>query len=181
MESDCLPGVADDTRPGALRFRWAGNNTFQAPTHAGVPALIELGRLLRITERILRDDGADEDLRFIFAPGSSLGGARPKESIIDQHGRLCIPKFPKETDDYSMETREEIALRLASHAGIATPRHDLVYTAGNKVMLPRRFDRQGAIRIPFLSAIALVFALFTSTNYQYHRRAILVATETETP
>ncbi len=134
-ESDYLLGVADETRLGALRFRWVGKETFQAPIRAGVPALIELGRLLQITERILRDEETDEDLQLIFAPGSSLGGARPKASVIDQHGHLSIAKFPKETDDYSMETWEEIALRLAGKAGIATPQHELVEVAGKSVML----------------------------------------------
>ncbi|MEH2557346.1 hypothetical protein V1286_004875 [Bradyrhizobium algeriense] len=95
-ESDYLLGVADETRLGALRFRWDGEETFQAPIRAGVPTLIELGRLLQITERILRDEETDEDLQLIFAPGSSLGGARPKTSVIDQHGHLSIAKFPKE-------------------------------------------------------------------------------------
>ena len=158
LESDYLLGVMDETRLGALRFRWAGDNTFQSPPRAGVPALIELGRLLQITERILRDEETDEDLRLIFAPGSSLGGARPKASVVDRHGRLSIAKFPKETDDYCMETWEEIALRLAGQAGIATPMHDLIDVAGKKVMLSRRFDRQGAIRIPFLSAMAMMGA-----------------------
>ncbi|MDE0343126.1 MAG: HipA domain-containing protein [Deltaproteobacteria bacterium] len=158
LESDYLLGVMDETRPGALRFRWAGDDTFQAPPRAGVPALVELGRLLQITERILRDEETDEDLRLIFAPGSSLGGARPKASVVDQHGRLSIAKFPKETDDYCMETWEEIALRLAGQAGIATPAHDLIDVAGKKVMLSRRFDRQGTIRIPFLSAMAMMGA-----------------------
>ncbi len=158
LESDCLLGVTDETRLGALRFRWAGDDTFQAPPRAGVPTLIELGRLLQITERILRDEETDEDLRLMFAPGSSLGGARPKASVIDQHGRLSIAKFPKETDDYCMETWEEIALRLAGQAGIATPAHDLIDVAGKKVMLSRRFDRQGTIRIPFLSAMAMMGA-----------------------
>ena len=148
----------DETRPGALRFRWAGDKRFQAPPRAGVPALIELGRLLRITERILRDEETDEDLRLIFAPGSSLGGARPKASVIDRHGCLSIARFPKETDDYCMETWEEIALRLAGQAGIATPVHDLINVAGKKVMLSRRFDRRGTIRIPFLSAMAMMGA-----------------------
>src|SRR3546814_987986 len=66
----------------------------------------------------LRDQETDEDLQLIFAPGSSLGGARPKASVTDQHGHLSIAKFPKESDDYSMETWEEIALRLAGQAGI---------------------------------------------------------------
>src|SRR5579871_1146406 len=115
-ESDYLLGVADETRLGALRFRWAGEDVFRAPLRAGVPALIELGRLLAVTERVLRDEETDEDLQLIFAPGSSLGGSRPKASVIDQHGHLSIAKFPKETDDYSMETWEEIAFRLAALA-----------------------------------------------------------------
>jgi len=45
-ESDYLLGVADETRLGALRFRWVRKEVFEAPIRAGVPALIELGRLL---------------------------------------------------------------------------------------------------------------------------------------
>ncbi|WP_236627712.1 HipA domain-containing protein [Caulobacter sp. B11] len=119
-DADYLLGVADVSRLGALRFRRPGEEAFQAPTKAGVPGLVELGRLMGVTERILRDEETDEDLAMIFAPGSSLGGARPKASVIDQHGRLSIAKFPKETDDYSIELWEEVALRLAEQAGIRT-------------------------------------------------------------
>ena len=154
-ETDYLLGVSDETRLGALRFRWVSDETFQAPARAGVPALIELGRLLQITERILRDEETDEDLQLIFAPGSSLGGARPKASVIDQRGHLSIAKFPKETDDYSMETWEEIAFRLADAAGIATPHHELLQIARKAVLLSRRFDRAGATRTPFLSAMSM--------------------------
>lgn len=157
-ELDYLLGVSDETRLGALRFRWSGEGVFHAPVRAGVPALIELGRLLQITERILRDEETDEDLQLIFAPGSSLGGARPKASIIDQHGHLSIAKFPKETDDYSIETWEEIALRLAERAGISTPHHELLQVANKPVLLSRRFDRAGAIRTPFLSAMSMIGA-----------------------
>ncbi|MDX9875816.1 MAG: hypothetical protein RBS88_12970, partial [Spongiibacteraceae bacterium] len=73
-ESDYLLGVADETRLGALRFRCVGEQVFQAPICASVPALIELGRLLQITERIFRDEETEEDLQLIIAPGSSLGG-----------------------------------------------------------------------------------------------------------
>jgi serine/threonine-protein kinase HipA len=154
-ETDYLLGVADETRLGALRFRRVGEEEFQAPIQAGVPAVIELGRLLQVTERILRDEETDEDLQLIFAPGSSLGGARPKASIIDQHGHLSIAKFPKETDEYSMETWEEIALRLAERAGINTPSHELVEVTGKAVLLSKRFDREGNKRIPFLSAMSM--------------------------
>lgn len=158
MESDYLLGVSDETRLGALRFRRAGEEGFAARARSGVPALVELGRLLQITERILRDEETDEDLQLIFAPGSSLGGARPKASVIDQHGRLAIAKFPKETDDYSVETWEEIALRLADRAGIPTPSHELIQVAGKSVLLSRRFDRADGQRIPFLSAMAMLGA-----------------------
>ena len=150
-----LLGVADVTRLGALRFRWRGEEVFQSPVRDGVPALIELGRLLQITERIERDEETDEDLQLIFAPGSSLGGARPKASVIDQHGHLSIAKFPKESDDYSIETWEEIALRLAERAGIKTPVHELLQVAGKPVLLSRRFDRDSGWRIPFLSAMSM--------------------------
>jgi len=158
MESDYLLGVADETRLGAMRFRRVGESEFQARQSSGVPALVELGRLLQSTERILRDEETDEDLQMIFAPGSSLGGARPKASVIDQHGRLSIAKFPKESDEYSIETWEEVALRLADRAGIVTAGHELIQVAGKAVLLSRRFDREGEQRIPFLSAMAMLGA-----------------------
>lgn len=157
-ESDYLLGVADEARLGALRFRRVGEEVFQAPIRDGVPALVDLERLLHITGRILRDEETDDDLRLIFAPGSSLGGARPKASVIDRHGHLSIAKFPKETDPYRIETWEEVALRLAGQAGIETPDHGLIDVAGKPVLLSRRFDRHGAIRIPFLSAMAMMGA-----------------------
>lgn len=158
MESDYLLGVSDETRLGALRFRRTGEEAFLADSHRGIPALVDLGRLLESTERLLRDEETDEDLQLIFAPGSSLGGARPKASVIDQHGRLSIAKFPKDSDEYSMETWEEIALRLADRAGIVTARHELLRVAGKSVLLSRRFDRADRRRIPFLSAMALLGA-----------------------
>ncbi len=158
MESDYLLGVADETRLGALRFRRVGEEEFLAQPGSGVPALVALGSLLQSTERILRNEETDADLQLIFAPGSSLGGARPKASVIDQHGHLSIAKFPKEDDDYSIGTWEEIALRLAERAGITTAGHELLQVAGKAVLLSRRFDREAGRRIPFLSAMAMLGA-----------------------
>ena len=156
MEADYLLGVSDVSRLGALRFRQVGESAFQSPIAAGVPGQIELGRLLQITERIARDEETEEDLRTIFAPGSSLGGARPKVSVTDRFGRLSIAKFPRETDDYSIEIWETVALRLAADAGIRTSEHELVRVAGKGVLLSRRFDRDGDARVPFLSALAMM-------------------------
>jgi serine/threonine-protein kinase HipA len=158
METDYLLGVADETRLGALRFRGTNGGDFLARPGSGVPAMVALGRLLESSERILRDEETDEDLELIFAPGSSLGGARPKASVIDPHGRLAIAKFPKESDEISIETWEEIALRLAEQAGINTAGHELAHVAGKAVLLSRRFDRSESGRIPFLSAMAMMGA-----------------------
>ncbi|MGE5515029.1 MAG: type II toxin-antitoxin system HipA family toxin [Bacteroidota bacterium] len=158
-EADYLLGVADVTRLGALRFRRAGEQEFQAPLGpgAGVPPFIDLPRLLSVTERVLRDEETDEDLLLLFAPGSSLGGARPKASVADKDGHLAIAKFPKDDDDYSIETWEEIALRLANMAKITTAKHRLERVAGKPVMVSRRFDRDtNGRRIPFLSAMSML-------------------------
>ncbi|MCY3821878.1 MAG: type II toxin-antitoxin system HipA family toxin [Gammaproteobacteria bacterium] len=157
-EVDYLLGVTDVARPGALRFRRVGEAVFQAPANTGVPALVELPRLLRVTERMMRNEETAEDLRLILAPGSSLGGARPKSSVIEGQGQLSIAKFPKESDEYDLESWEEVALRLAERAGIETPHHGLITVLGQPVLLSRRFDRAGAIRIPFLSALAMTDA-----------------------
>lgn len=156
QDADYLLGVEDVSRLGALRFRYAGDEVFQASRQQGVPGMVALGRLLGVTERILRDEETEEDLQLIFAPGSSLGGARPKASVIDQHDRLAIAKFPKETDEYSVELWEAIALTLARRAGIETPEFDLVRVMQKPVMLSRRFDRTPKTRVPFLSALSMM-------------------------
>jgi serine/threonine-protein kinase HipA len=156
-EADYLLGVADIARLGALRFRRAGEQDFQAPHAAGVPPFIQLARLLSVTERVLRDEETDEDLLLLFAPGSSLGGARPKASLADRDGHLAIAKFPKQDDDYGIETWEEVALSLADAAGIRTAPHRIEQVAGKPVFVSRRFDRTtDSKRVPFLSAMAML-------------------------
>jgi serine/threonine-protein kinase HipA len=156
QELDYLLGVSDVSRLGALRFRCVGEEVFQSPTSVGVPGLVELGRLLQATERILRDEETDDDLLLIFAPGSSLGGARPKASVIDNQHHLSIAKFPKEADEYSIELWESVALTLARRAGIRTPDYEILRVAGRPVLLSRRFDRAGHTRVPFLSGLSML-------------------------
>ena len=155
-ETDFLLGVSDISRLGALRFKYEGSDQFQAPADAGVPGFVMLGRLLDSADRIERGEETDEDLQMTFAPGSSLGGARPKASIMDNDGTLAIAKFPKQTDEYSIEAWEHIALTLADMAGINCSEHNLVNVSGNPVLLSKRFDRIGTARIPFLSAMSML-------------------------
>lgn len=156
QELDFLLGVSDQARIGALRYRHKGEGAFLAPSEDGVPSIVHLRRLLEATERTLLDEETEEDLRLILAPGSSLGGARPKASVIDVQGHLAIAKFPKPTDEYSLERWEAVALRLADIAGIDAARAELLDVAGAPVLLVRRFDRDDGRRVPFLSALAML-------------------------
>lgn len=158
QETDYLLSVSDETRLGAIRFSLDG--VFQTPQDKGVPSTVALGDLLQAAQRIERGEETDEDLLMIFAPGSSLGGARPKASIYDQHGNLSIAKFPKERDQYSMERWEAIVMDMAKAAGIEVAEHQLIQAAGYTVFMSRRFDRiriegKADQRIPFMSAMAV--------------------------
>lgn len=154
-ETDYLLGVSDFTRLGALRFKLQGQEDFLSPQTRGVPTTVALGDLLQASQRILNGGETDEDLLLIFAPGSSLGGARPKASVFDQHGRLSIAKFPKETDQYSISRWEAIALDMAQACGITTVEHELLPSAHGPIFVTKRFDRNADQRIPFISAMAM--------------------------
>ena len=156
-ELDYLLGVADLPRLGALRF--AINDEYQSPIDKAIPTIVNLGKLMTAAERIEKGEDTDDDLFVLFAPGSSLGGARPKASVIDNNNKLYIAKFPKQSDGYSIERWEAIAMDMAVAAGLNVCEYQLTEVSGKPVYLTKRFDRvQGDInkeRIPFISAMAL--------------------------
>jgi serine/threonine-protein kinase HipA len=158
-EADYLLLVDDETRQGALRFAAQEGGPFlhQLTDHR-TPPLIELPTLLAASEHVYDEVETDEDLRLLLAPGSSLGGARPKVSVRDRDGQLAIAKFPHHGDRISTVLWEAVALRLASAAGIATAIGRLEKAAGRPVFLLRRFDREGAVRRPFVSAMSMLGA-----------------------
>jgi serine/threonine-protein kinase HipA len=73
---------------------------------------------MQASERIDRGEETEDDLFIIFAPGSSLGGAIPKASVIDVQGNLFIAEFPKDSDDYSVERWEAIAMDMANDVSL---------------------------------------------------------------
>jgi serine/threonine-protein kinase HipA len=94
-EIDYLLRVNDEARLGALRFAQTPGGPFLASDKVKpIPPLVELPRLLSAAEHVTGDSDSDEDLRLLLAPGSSLGGARPKASVRDRDGHLAIAKFP---------------------------------------------------------------------------------------
>ena len=158
-EIDYLLMVDDEARQGALRFAEREGGTFVA-VHGPmkIPPLIELPRLLSAAEHVLSDTDTDEDLRLLLAPGSSLGGARPKASVRDRDGHLAIAKFPNKGDEVNTVLWEAVALTLAAKAGITVPAWRLETVAGKPVLLLRRFDRESGMRLPFLSAMSMLDA-----------------------
>ncbi len=158
-EVDYLLGVNDETRQGALRFAEDMKGPFlQISSASSIPPLINLPKLLSATEKLLKDKESEEDLRLLLAPGSSLGGARPKASVIDKDGHLAIAKFPREDDEFSTVLWEAVSLTLASQAGLLVSEWRVQTIAKKPVLILKRFDRDGKRRIPFLSAMSMLGA-----------------------
>lgn len=166
-EVDYLLGVSDIARQGALRFKEKSDGPFLASgERANVPPLIRLGELLNAAMRVAADREDGSDLRLILAPGSSLGGARAKASVLDVHGHLSIAKFPQSNDPYPVMQWEAVALNLARRAGISVPTWRLEQVADRTALLLRRFDRDENIRVPFLSAMSMLGAA-DNENHSY--------------
>ena len=158
-ELDYLLRVNDRARQGALRFAAEANAPYLSDSARDpVPPLIELPRLLSATQRLGTDQDDDEVLALLLAPGSSLGGARPKASVLEVDGMLAIAKFPKRDEDINVVRWEALALTLASRAGIAVPHWRLIPQDNQAILLVRRFDRIDAQRVPFLSAMSMLGA-----------------------
>jgi len=164
-EWDYLLGVHDETRLGALRFRAAPDGPFiDSDTEFAAPPLTSLCELqaasLQFEQHIDDEENPEYEkwLTQLFTPGSSLGGARPKASVRDEAGNLCIAKFPSRKDTRDMGGWELVAHRLALRAGITVPEARVLRFADNAytTFLVKRFDRTtNGRRLAFLSAMTL--------------------------
>jgi len=158
-EIDYLLMVNDEARQGALRFTTEPGGTFLAIDDTfPIPPLVDLPRLLSAADNVIGDSDSEQDLRLLLAPGSSLGGARPKASVRDSGGHLSIAKFPHRDDEIDTVRWEAVALSLAEKAGVPVPQWRLETISGKPVLLLRRFDRERTGRIPFLSAMSMLGA-----------------------
>lgn len=164
LELDYLLGLADFTRQGALRFKREENGTFLAETTEPVPPFLELGRLLEAAQRVTREKESEDDLHLLLAPGSSLLGSRPKASVRGRRGELMMAKFNRPDDDYDVGRWEGVAMKLAQMAGVNVAPWQLENVGGRTVLLMERFDRDGEVRIPFLSAISMLEAFDGETR-----------------
>jgi serine/threonine-protein kinase HipA len=156
---DFLLAVDDVSRVGALRFQ-DEDGVFQRAAEAGrrtVPPLIELGHLLSASHAVETHTETAEDLRYLRGRATSLGGLRPKCTVVDDDGRLSIGKFPSVGDDRAVTKGEVLALRLAAAAGINAAEASLVESEGSAVALIRRFDRVlSGGRLMYVSAATML-------------------------
>jgi len=151
--------VNDEARQGALRFALKPGGPFLATDDTRpITPLVDLPRLLSAADHVAGDSDSDEELLLLLAPGSSLGGARPKASVRDRDDHLAIAKFPHKGDEIDIVRWEAVALRLADKAGIPIPEWRMEEVGGKPVILLRRFDRAGGRRIPLLSAMSMLGA-----------------------
>src|SRR5580704_4740534 len=140
QEIDFLLLVDDEARQGALRFTEKEGGPFLREEGVKrIPPLIELPKLLSAAEHVMEEKDTEEELRLLFAPGSSLGGARPKASVREKDGHLAIAKFPREDDEINTVVWEAVALSLAQKSGIPVPQSRVENVAGKPVLLLRRF------------------------------------------
>ncbi len=165
-EWDYLLGVQDECRMGALRFRRDAQSPWLDGQPLGVPAVSSL-RDLEAISLALEKRGAEKLpsyqrwLASLIAPGTSLGGSRPKANFREVRGVLWIAKFPSREDRRDMAAWEKLLHDLAAACAIAVPDYALKrFGSRHHTFCTRRFDRQPPARAQgrrlFVSAMTLL-------------------------
>ena len=172
FETDYLLGVYDDHRMGAIRFKETESGPFLNDNKdMATPPWTSIRELEQACLEIENDDVLDDEnlkwLNMLMAPGSSLGGARPKASVLDAKGNLWIAKFPSKNDTKDIGAWEKVVHELAEKAGLRVA--DAVtgkYYSKQHTYLTKRFDRnERGERTHFASAMTLL-GYTDGTNYQ---------------
>ena len=159
-DSDFLLGVYDEARVGGLRIKLEETGEFLSndretatPPWATLRTLEEASRQFENDDTVLNEKWLNQLIR----PGSSLGGARPKATVIDTEGQLWIAKFPSKNDDNNTGAWEKVVHDLARMCGLNVPESKLeTFSKLGSTFLVKRFDRDGDKRIHFASAMTLL-------------------------
>lgn len=162
--TDYLLGVFDEHRMGALRFKQMKDGPFlDDNADMAAPPWSSIRTLQQVSLKLEEEDVSEDPeylnwLNMLMAPGSSLGGARPKASVIDSDGHLWIAKFPSKNDPDNVGAWELVAYELAKLAGVDMAQcMAQVYAHANHTFLTKRFDRnKNRERIHFASAMTLL-------------------------
>ena len=155
-----LLGVFDDARMGALRFSKEQNGAFlSSEKDLATPPWVSLSKLETASLAFENDESGLEEkwLNQLLAPGSSLGGARPKATVSAQDGSLWIAKFPSKHDEWNAGAWEKTASDLALLCGLNVPESKLEsFSKTGSTFLVKRFDRNGSKRVHFASAMTML-------------------------
>lgn len=159
-ETDYLLGVFDESRMGALRFKTDLNGSFLDDNiESAIPpwsSLRELQHAAEHFEKSNSDVNINKWLAILMAPGSSLGGARPKANVRDENGELWIAKFPSKNDTIDKGAWEYLAYELAIDSGICMASCRIEKISGaHHTFFTKRFDRLKDERIHFASAMTM--------------------------
>ncbi len=172
-ESDFLLGVYDGHRMGALRFKLKGKDEFLDDNRElASPPWTSIRELEQASLKLEKEDSASDPeylkwLQMLITPGSSLGGARPKASVLDPDGNLWIAKFPSGNDDIDIGAWEMTAHIMAKAANIdVAPAQAQRFSTKHHTFLTQRFDRSKTHeRLHFASAMTML-AYNDGTDYQ---------------
>jgi serine/threonine-protein kinase HipA len=164
FETEYLLGLYDGHRMGALRFKEDLNGPFLNDNKAlASPPWTSIRELETISLRLEDDDVVDDPdylkwLNMLVAPGSSLGGARPKASVVDSNNCLWIAKFPSRSDNMDNGGWEMVAYEMARQSGINMAESQAKrFSSFNHTFLTKRFDRTiSGGRIHFASALTML-------------------------
>ena len=159
-ESDFLLGVYDESRMGAIRFSVEeGGEFLSIERDFATPPWISLRTLENASIAFENDDSGLEEkwLNELLAPGSSLGGARPKATVQATDGSLWIAKFPSKHDEYNSGAWEKVVHDLARLCSLNVPESKLeTFSKTGSTFLVKRFDRDFKKRIHYASAMNLL-------------------------
>ena len=159
-DSDFLLGVYDETRMGGIRFKSDPNGEFLSnDKETATPPWATLSSLEEASRQFENDSTKLDEkwLNQLIRPGSSLGGARPKATVVDTEGNLWIAKFPSRNDDNNTGAWEKVVHDLARMCGLNVPESKLeTFSKLGSTFLVKRFDREGKRRIHFASAMTLL-------------------------
>jgi serine/threonine-protein kinase HipA len=156
---DLLTAVDDFSRVGALRLRDRKGEFLRSDAEFRTPQFIELEKIYAATRAVEEGTETEADLRFLQGKATSLGGLRPKCTVLDMDGALALGKFPSINDTRSVVRGEVLALKLAGLAQLDVARARIEVIDGTPVAIIRRFDRAAdGARIAYLSGGSLLQA-----------------------
>ena len=161
---DYLKGIDDFSRMGAFRFKEHPDGRYiNSEDRLSIPPIVFIRKLVDASQHIeLREEKGilpeNKWIEQLYHPGTSLGGARPKSSVKDERGRLCIAKFPSRKDRYDVALWEHFCHLLAKKAGVHVAETRVVPVADIfHALVSVRFDRNtDGKRVHFSSSMNLL-------------------------